>query len=1319
MPFNKEQQAAIQAGIDEDILISAGAGSGKTKTLSERVYHIISDPSIGLKPSELLVLTFTNNAAHEMKGRIIQRFLREGEAGKELARQMQSAHIQTFDSFNQWLVGRYASALGISSNLSIADEALLGVKEREILNGLLEEYYSNPAYKDRLAEILYRLDWKNDNALVGGILRIYHQVNGMIPSKKRDFLSGYEERYLSGEFLESAYWEYVQAIQEKLSGILRKAAAYSLVKTDGVNPDELLSRPTFFTQDIHSLSFSDRDYAEKQKEAILELIDAKDVDTFFALVKDFGKKYGALFPRVPSRKGMEKEEKERVNAAFKILKEVYGSKSSILYSVERFPSLEEAKARQEEDKPLYLLLLDILRKFDARMNDTKRSTNTFTFSDISSFALSLLTLPEYEDIAEEVRTRFRYIMIDEYQDTNDAQEVFLSSLLKENKKGYRSHLFCVGDAKQAIYAFRNSNVELFRKRQSAYLDGNGHRVIAMNKNYRSGKGLLRDLNYIFSHYMSLEHGSIDYDSELERLQYDEEVNLYSEDYPHFGVERIVPTLPAKDPISSEAIAIYNDIRHKVATKYLVYDRDSSPNIRPCRYGDFVILMRTKNEFSSYQELFSDLGVPVSNQMSSNLHEIDAIMLIESLLSLISYFLGGKSNDPLHYFASIARSYAFDYSDESIYRLLNKEDGDPLEKLEKDPTWVQIREFAKEHQNASFSAMFLEMIQRFHVLSDLYRVGQVNDFISKIESLYVSVVQEEALGENIDSFLELLRSMNKYELPFDSKSIIQREDAVELMTIHASKGLQQKIVYMPCSQNRFMKGSPSKGRLLFTEKYGMVLPESCGDLSGDSEETIPVMGIPGILSNGKEGKKAEIDEHVRLFYVALTRAENTVVLVGDPFCKFVEGPFDMLSSCPHAWSLDHEFMNRAAKKGLLTEEEIQEVEDSIHALMEEKRVPFDLSSLSKDSLLVYHELWDEFLQKPLEERNQEAVISVMVRMTRAYLGMVASCEISAKAGDPKALTDLSNLALTFWNSMIPVPKTEGFLGLKEALKDYFEGPIGEGEDSDEVEDVTLSGPLTAFRGANPNDDASVKTKLFSFAEALLDVSLKKAKESIEEIWKRKAIECLPFLSEHFDHFPFQRRMTYRTEGFEDRVSYSINGVDTRGMEPPSDAYVYPPRVNDAKIEFPVRLNLRASKKVVVEEDRSQSEILSRGVYLHRLMELVDFHTMDTSFIPDPQDREIIDKVLSLQVMQNAKEARTYPEFAYYDPLLGTSGYIDLLYEKDEKYVIVDYKSYHVDDPAYVEQLHAYRRNVSRIFSVMESDISLYLLSIQGGFLKKVA
>ena len=146
-------------------------------------------------------------------------------------------------------------------------------------------------------------------------------------------------------------------------------------------------------------------------------------------------------------------------------------------------------------------MLSLVKELEKRVEDFKKVSNSFTFADVDKRALSLLTDNKYKDIADEIRERFTYIRVDEYQDTNDAQELFLAALRKPHKDGKQAHIFCVGDAKQSIYGFRNSKVELFRNRQKDYIKNPEHgEVITRNRNYRSQPLLLHQINEIFKKY---------------------------------------------------------------------------------------------------------------------------------------------------------------------------------------------------------------------------------------------------------------------------------------------------------------------------------------------------------------------------------------------------------------------------------------------------------------------------------------------------------------------------------------------------------------------------------------------------------------------------------------------------------------------------------------------------------------------------------------------------------------------------------------------------------------------------------------------------
>ena len=197
MSFNKEQLMAINASTKEDILISAGAGSGKTKTLSVRVNKIIND--LEISPSELLVLTFTNNAAHEMKERIIASFKNDGN---DFANQILSSHVQTFDSFTQYLVTQYAAQLGISDKVSIVVKEIIESKTRQLLDELLDEFYNNESKLDQLKKTIAKLSNQNDEPLKKVVLGLLKQLDSLTITQKKEVLENYDSLYFTKEFFQ-------------------------------------------------------------------------------------------------------------------------------------------------------------------------------------------------------------------------------------------------------------------------------------------------------------------------------------------------------------------------------------------------------------------------------------------------------------------------------------------------------------------------------------------------------------------------------------------------------------------------------------------------------------------------------------------------------------------------------------------------------------------------------------------------------------------------------------------------------------------------------------------------------------------------------------------------------------------------------------------------------------------------------------------------------------------------------------------------------------------------------------------------------------
>ena len=218
--FNDKQWEAIQYSASKDLLISAGAGSGKTKTLSERVKRLIADKEID--PSALLVLTFTDNAAHEMKERIVSLFAKDPSTAS-LAGRMQSCHIQTFDSFCQYLVSTYAGRLGLSSAVSVLDESIEKAKKREFLDQTIEEFLSDSEKGEAVKDSFAKFNTNSLDATKSVILDLDGKLHNLLPQDRKDFFDNYEEVFCDKEKFFRQYDSYIERIKDELRFALLKA----------------------------------------------------------------------------------------------------------------------------------------------------------------------------------------------------------------------------------------------------------------------------------------------------------------------------------------------------------------------------------------------------------------------------------------------------------------------------------------------------------------------------------------------------------------------------------------------------------------------------------------------------------------------------------------------------------------------------------------------------------------------------------------------------------------------------------------------------------------------------------------------------------------------------------------------------------------------------------------------------------------------------------------------------------------------------------------------------------------------------------------
>ncbi|MCR5112326.1 MAG: UvrD-helicase domain-containing protein [Acholeplasmatales bacterium] len=1309
MAFNTEQQKAIDLPLEFDAIIPAAAGSGKTKTLAERVFVLIDNKLI--KPSELLVLTFTNNAAHEMKERIIARF-----SDPNIKTEMASAHIQTFDSFSQYMVKSNAGRLGISDDITVIDESVIEVKKSELLDEILLNYYNDNDKRIRLFESLKKFNMQDDSNTKKILMDINKELDKLTPAAKAKFLdfNEYRNKYLSFNSFKMAYKSIIKNIKDIILLLIYKAdfaENYSSFFDEDLDINQInyiFSNPINFRRDYEHLDFENKEYAQAIYEEYLALLKLEDKDLLDALrtfkVDENGKSKKIFSNNPAGFKDCDKDEKERILRPWKIMKEGYSAYLSKFSAIESDIDLAYSKYLEfSSDIEIYL---DILKELDNKLFDYKRSVNCYTFADISRMFLRLITEDEYSDILEDLRNRFKYVMVDEYQDANDFQEIFIDAITSPSQKAIaenpqnpsRAHLFCVGDVKQSIYGFRNSNVQIFRRRQALYegLDSNNG-VIAMNKNYRSCPKLIKEINYIFKFYMTEDHGSVNYDNYNETLNYDENVNLYGKDYPEQGIYRITSISGIEDDGYEkgskewEALAIINDIKQKVESGFRVYDR-SIGGIRECKYGDFCILMRTKSGYKMYQELFSKYDIPLNSELSVNLTEIDAIIVLESLIKMLDHIINRTKIDIKHIFASIARSYLFEYSDQEIFDIVTFKSDKYLEKIFNDKIYLALKDFAYNNKDLPFSIIFNNLIKEFGVIDKLYKIGDVENNISKIESLYQVITTNEHAGDGLSAFIKLFNNMEKYKLDFSTSSLYNTQNAVDMMTIHKSKGLERKIVYMPVSYNKLSTNNMGKADYEFSQEYGILLHSYHHDLA-DGKETI--RSIPELAEKYSDEPDEDINEHVRLFYVALTRAENVIIIVGDRPRTGEETLYDMLDCCPHFDMINEDYIQKMINRGAIDSESYHFYSDAINSIMNAKTPLTEMDFDNINDYRYYKGLCDYLYESILYANIYNLKTELLNQIFLYYKNKLI-------------LNDFNDDIEAKIYSVVKRHYCDSFISLFEILSKNIEEDLDDDNDDDNKEEKLIVSNHEELK-------------------ALIDLEIDKIKAIPDEAPNNKAdakkreklIELYaPALAYAYDDVKDFIKTSYATSDFKDR-NYTFNVKDFPVIEnakiPTLDDLV----VTDKSIDFDIKVKRRASKIHETEEvDPAILEVMDYGTYLHRMLELTDFKTKDTSFIKNEKDRALIDEVLKLPIMDLGSDGIAYQEYDYYDELLGTTGSIDLMIYNNGIYNIIDYKTSNIDDPAYNNQLNTYKRNVMDIFNVDKDHVKMYLLSIMQKKFKEV-
>ena len=799
--WTKEQLEAINEE-GKNIIVSAGAGSGKTAVLSERVIRKLNNTDI----NKLLILTFTKEAANEMKERIRKKIKKNPDLKKQLDI-IDSAYITTFDSYSLSLVKKYYYLLNISPNISIIDASIINIKKNEYIEEIFDKLYEEKNTK--FEKLIKDFCTKDDKEIKNYVIDLNNKLD--LKLNKEKFINNYIKDYFNEEIINNNIEKYINLIKDKIKEI--NNLLYDI---------QILVEGKFYEKlvDILNPLLNSNTYEEIRNNSNLKL------------------------PTLP--RGSEEELKEK--------KEELKNLIDNIKELTEIESTEILKENILKTKEYIEIILEIIKELDKKIYNFKEQSEMYEFNDIAKMAIRVLE--ENENIRLELKNYYNEIMVDEYQDTNDIQEKFISLIENNN-------VYMVGDIKQSIYRFRNANPNIFRNKYNNYEKLNGGIKIDLLKNFRSRYEVLDDINLIFNLVMNDKIGGAEY-RETHQMIFGN--NTYIEegkiDEPHnFEILNYKYEDKTYTKEEIEIFTIATDIKNKIENHYKVFDKDNLI-VRDIEYKDFCIIMDRNTEFPKYKKIFEYMQIPLTLYQDEVLTLENDILVLKNIMNFIIKINKKEYDTEFKYcFTSIARSYLFRLSDQEIFDIFKEKNFYETE------IFKISKEISNNIENLTNEEFINEIINKFNIIENTIKTGNIEASMVRIEYLLNLSKNLTELGytpfELTDYIKEMVEGKNEIKYSLNTSA----GNNVKIMNIHKSKGLEFHICYYSGLHKAF---NISDLKQLFTidNELGIIAPY----VDEKPKETI----YKYLLKD--KYMKEEIAEKIRLFYVAMTRCKEKMILV---------------------------------------------------------------------------------------------------------------------------------------------------------------------------------------------------------------------------------------------------------------------------------------------------------------------------------------------------------------------------------------------------------------------------------------------------------
>ncbi len=898
--WTDQQQTAI-SDRGRSMIVSAAAGSGKTAVLVERLLQILSDSDVRtrINAEDIIVVTFTNDAAAQMKQRLYSALTdKMNELGEDadadtyswLLRQqaaLGNAKISTINAFCFDLIRENAESCQISAQFRIAEPAEDSIFVSHAMQTVLARWSRDR--REDMETLFSFFCTKNDAELEDVILAVAEYMKSLA------FADEWAKRAVAACADDSILFkENRKAVCRQLEQVLTLAKR-SKPFADAIVP---AGKPNPFTQkvdaDIQNIEFHLGFLKTVSMEELLEspfVHEVKFVDN----------------PRI--RKDLDEEQK----AVFLQFQDLYKKKYQKVVKDYLNPLTYYAQDA-EVQKTIIPLLLAVTQDFRHEMLAEKRRRNTLSFDDGERLALELLGEMQEDgtivrtELAEALSERYRIVMVDEYQDCNNKQDCLfklLSSGCTSDEKGlhYGTNAFLVGDVKQSIYSFRQANPKNFIRAldDSILLDEAGEKDTArlyLNRNFRSSEGVIDFVNTLFDTLMTRECGEVAY-TKHEYLYYGA---THYTNAPHTKTTCLLTG--GDDPaVDAQAECVAEQIAQMIRDKVPVTLR--SGEVRPCCYEDFCILLRSvSKDGDAFLKALRDRGIPAAGEEKQDFMLRPEIRLIRNFLQL----LDNPLTDVAAAGVMLSPVYGFTAQD-----LLHLKTNSKRKRL-----YLQMQDLLKKKETTEFSPELLSLCRRCREFTDaVSRLREAVDAMP-LEALIMQIYDETDLlslqslyedaqlrRENLQVFIRLAKDYREHadltaqsgiggwlrylesieDKPLDIGAVpVESEHCVSIKTIHKSKGLEYPFIFIAHMERRF-SSKPSKAQL-HTNSKGLV---GFRLIDRDKYSKSKTAAYQYLLA---DTLRCQRSEEMRLFYVALTRAQQQLFLAmdGEECRKFCLGTY---------------------------------------------------------------------------------------------------------------------------------------------------------------------------------------------------------------------------------------------------------------------------------------------------------------------------------------------------------------------------------------------------------------------------------------------